>query len=191
MGDIKSITHYNRAGRILFQPKPMKREFLDITGLLIPDKNRLFEILRNMSPEAWTEYQDKRPHAQSPRDCDTPALSEGGHTLKFSDINFSQERAMLNETSPLDGDSDADGLADGAEDSDHDGLWNWNNVTFTGETCAWRFDSDTDGLGDGKGGTDEATVTFKVKRAPTPGFELVLAALALAGAAALLWKRRR
>ncbi|MEM4730023.1 MAG: hypothetical protein QXH42_09750 [Thermoplasmata archaeon] len=64
-----------------------------------------------MSPEAWTEYQDKRPHAQSPRDCDTPALSEGGHTLKFSDINVSQERAMLNGTGPLDGDTPLSNLS--------------------------------------------------------------------------------
>jgi hypothetical protein len=35
------------------------------------------------------------------------------------------------------------------EDADCDGLWDWNNQTFTGETCSWKFDSDGDGLGDG------------------------------------------
>ncbi|MEM4730078.1 MAG: PKD domain-containing protein [Thermoplasmata archaeon] len=89
--------------------------------------------------------------------------------------------------------------ATGSADPDGDELtYTWTEgarTLGTGKTLKKSFGEGTHTVkltvSDGKGGTDEATVTFKVKRAPTPGFELALAALALAGAAALLWKRRR
>jgi hypothetical protein len=82
-------------------------------------------------------------------DCDMTNLSLGNHTLKSTDLNGKYDGPTLSETNPLDKDTDDDGLNDGVEDTDHDGRWDWNNQSFTGETCSWRYDSDGDGLGDG------------------------------------------
>ncbi|MGQ9583259.1 MAG: PKD domain-containing protein [Thermoplasmatota archaeon] len=93
--------------------------------------------------------------------------------------------------------------ATGSLDPDGDALtytWTEGAKTLgTGLTIKKKFGEGTHTVkltvSDGRGGTGEATVTFKVKEAPAPGFELALAALALAGAAALSsrgreWVRR-
>ena len=88
--------------------------------------------------------------------------------------------------------------ATGTTDPDGDALtytWTEGSKTLgTGATLKKKFGEGTHTVrltvSDGRGGTDEATVTFRVKKAPAPGFELALLSLALAAAALLAWRRR-
>ncbi len=89
--------------------------------------------------------------------------------------------------------------ATGSLDPDGDALtYTWTEGTKTlgtGLTLKRKFSEGAHTVkltvSDGRGGTDEATVTFKVKKAPTPGFELALVALVLIIAALATAARRR